>query len=220
VKQGHFITFEGIEGSGKTTQIERLAEKLRSASQEVVLTREPGGTELGSALRALLLRPSSTAPAPEAELLLYLADRAQHLTQIIEPALATGAIVLCDRYRDATVAYQGYGRQLDAQRIVNWHAEPPLNRMPDRTLWFDIDPEVSLLRARQRDLDRNSAESEGRFEQEALEFHRRVATGYADLARQEPERIRRIDASGTLDEVEARVSDAMRDLLPLESHRC
>lgn len=220
MSRGRFITFEGIEGSGKTTQIERLSARLRRAGHATLLTREPGGTELGRALRGLLLRPSPTPPAPAAELLLYLADRAQHLIEVIEPALDSGAIVLCDRYRDATVAYQGYGRGLDPRRIAGWHAEPPLDRLPHRTLWFDIDPELALRRARRRDSERQSAASEGRFEQESLEFHRRVAEGYAQLARQDAHRIRRIDGSGTLDEIEARVIEATADLLPRESPRC
>jgi dTMP kinase len=218
---GHFITFEGIEGSGKTTQLERLAERLRQAALDVVVTREPGGTVLGRELRALVLRPAAEPMSPVAELLLYATDRAQHLTEIVEPALERGAIVLCDRYKDATLAYQGYGRELDLERIHELHRRPPLDRSPDRTVLLVLDPAVALARATRRNVEHDLAETAGRFENERLEFHRRVAAGYSELATAEAERFRVVDAQGSVEEVGRRVLEAVRDLLPLlEGQEC
>ena len=218
---GRFITFEGVEGSGKTTQLERLAERLRRGGADVVVTREPGGTSLGRELRALVLRPSAEPMSPVAELLLYATDRAQHLTEIVEPALERGAIVLCDRYKDATLAYQGYGRELDLERIRELHRRPPLDRTPDRTVLLVLDPAVALARATRRNVEHDLVEIEGRFEKERLEFHRRVAAGYGALAAAEPERFRVVEAQGDLLQVGQRVLEAVRDLLPvLEVDRC
>ena len=212
---GRFITFEGIEGSGKSTQIARLAERLRRGKIDVVETREPGGTELGRALRPLLLRPTAEPMGPAAELLLYVADRAQHLEKVVEPALKRGELVLCDRYVDTTLAYQGRGRGLDIEWIRALHARAPLDRVPDRTVLLDLDPTLALDRARRRDLDRGRTESEGRFEQERIEFHLRVREGYLALASAAPDRIRVIDAEGPAEEIEQRVVDALADLLPV-----
>ena len=218
---GCFITFEGIEGCGKTTQLERLAERCLQGGEEVLLTREPGGTALGRELRALVLRPSTEPMSPVAELLLYATDRAQHLTEIVEPALRRGAIVLCDRYKDATLAYQGYGRELDLERIRQLHRSPPLDRSPDRTVLLVLDPAVALARATRRNVEHDLVESEGRFEKERLDFHRRVARGYDTLAAAEPERFRVVQAEGDIEQVGRRVIDAVRDLLPvLEGDRC
>ena len=218
---GRFITFEGIEGSGKTTQLERLAERLRRGAADVVVTREPGGTTLGRELRALVLRPSAEPMSPVAELLLYATDRAQHLTEIVEPALERGAIVLCDRYKDATLAYQGYGRGLDLERIRELHRRPPLDRTPDRTVLLVLDPAVALARATRRNVEHDLVEIEGRFEKERLEFHRRVAEGYGAMAAAEPERFRVVEAQGDVQQVGRRVVEAVRDLLPaLEGDPC
>jgi len=211
---GRFITFEGIEGTGKTTQIERLAGHLRQAGVVVTLTREPGGTTLGRELRTLLLRPDPQPMSPVTELLLYAADRAQHLAQVVEPALGRGEIVLCDRYTDATLAYQGYGRELGVERIRHLHRHPPLDRLPDRTLVLELDPVVALARANRRNEQQDLASTEGRFEQERIEFHRRVLEGYRALAAAEPERIRIIDADGDADQIERRVLDGVREILP------
>jgi len=210
-----FITFEGIEGCGKSTQLERLALRLRDAGVEHVVTREPGGTALGRGLRALLLAPDDTPIASEVELLLYTADRAQHLTEVVEPALARGRVVLCDRYLDATLAYQGYGRGLGVDRVLALHRDPPLDRRPDRTVLLDLDPELALERARARNEGLGVADSEGRYEQEALAFHRRVRDGYLALAAAEPRRIAIVDARGAPAEVAHRVSLALSDLLPV-----
>jgi len=210
---GRFVTFEGIEGCGKTTQLERLAERLAAVGVAAVLTREPGGTALGRSLRSVLLSPDSASMAPSTELLLYAADRAQHLTEVVEPALAAGRVVLCDRYLDATLAYQGYGRELGFEAVLELHRRPPLDRRPDRTLLLDLDPAEALERARRRNDELDLDATEGRFEQERLAFHRRVREGYLALAAAEPGRFVVIDARGTAAEVETRILAGVRDLL-------
>jgi dTMP kinase len=213
-RRGRFVTFEGIEGSGKTTQIERLGRSLRAAGLEVIATREPGGTAIGRRLRALLLDAEGYPVAPATELLLYSADRAQHLIEMIGPALGRGAVVLCDRYLDATLAYQGYGRMLGTDAVLAVHRIPPLDRRPDRTVLLDLDPAEGLARARSRNVSRGTDRCEGRYEMEEIEFHGRVRRGYLDLAAADPERIRVVQAAGSEDEVAARVRAALADLLP------
>lgn len=213
-RRGLFLTFEGIEGSGKSSQIGRLARKLDAAGVRVVSTREPGGTSLGARLRSVLLDAAREGISPRAELLLYVADRAQHLEEIVEPALRRREVVLCDRYLDATVAYQGFGRGLGAEAVLALHREPPLDRRPDRTILFDLDPGAGLARARDRNRRMGTERSEGRFEEEDLAFHRRVREGYLSLAAEDPRRIRVVDGAGTEDSVEERVSSALVDLLP------
>ncbi len=210
-RRGLFITFEGIEGSGKSTQIGLLAERLRAERIAVTVTREPGGTELGRRLRAVLLEPGSPV-VPRAELLLYAADRAQHLADVIEPAIARGETVLCDRYLDATLAYQGYGRGLGVDAVLEVHRGDPPTRVPDRTVLLDLDPDRGLRRARGRDALSGSAATEGRFEGESIEFHRRVRAGYLELASRAPERIRIVPASGDPGEIAARVWESVADL--------
>ncbi len=212
-RNGLFLSFEGIEGSGKTSQVARLARRLTGAGHEVVATREPGGTPLGARLRSMLLEKEGAPIAPRVELLLYAADRAQHVSEVILPALRRGAVVLCDRYLDATVAYQGYGRGLGAGTVLALHREPPLDLRPHRTLLLDLDPAIGLARARARNAAAGTDAAEGRFEGEALAFHRAVRHGYLALAAAEPGRVRVVDAAGTEDEVEARVGAALRDLL-------
>lgn len=209
-----WITFEGIEGSGKSTQLERLTARLRDAGVAPIVTREPGGTDLGQRLRALLLDPAQAGLHPMAELLLYAADRAEHLAKVVLPALAEGRVVLCDRYLDATLAYQGYGRKLGVERILEIHRHPPLDRRPQRTLLFDLDPAVAVERARRRDNDRGVEGSEGRFEQEQLDFHERVRDGYLALAAADPRRIRVIEAARSVVAIEHDVVDELSDLLP------
>ncbi len=211
--RGRFVTFEGIEGSGKSTQIAALAERVRAAGREVVLTREPGGTDHGLRIRAILLAAASPALEPTAELLLYAADRCQHLAEVVEPALARGAIVLCDRYLDATLAYQGYGRGLGCDVILELHRHPPLDRRPDRTVLLDLDPVDGLVRARRRNEILGVATREGRFEMEALAFHQRVREGYLLLAEQEPGRFRTVDGSGDVEAVASRVWHAVADIV-------
>jgi dTMP kinase len=201
-----FITFEGIEGSGKSTQIALLAEALKARGLPHLVTREPGGTPAGESIRALLL-DSSTRLGPAAELLLYAAARAEHLERVIRPALAAGRLVLCDRYLDATRAYQGYGRGLPLAWIESLHALEPLRQAPDRTLLIDLDPALGLERARGR--NRKAALDEGRFEAEDLEFHRRVRAGYLALAQAEPERFRVIDGDAPPEVVQTRIQEAL-----------
>ena len=210
---GTFVTFEGIEGSGKSTQAARLAERLRRSGREVVLTREPGGTALGRQLRALLLHTGSSV-LPEAELLLYAADRAQHVGETIAPALARGAAVLCDRFLDATLAYQGAARGLGTEAVLSLHRRPPLDLRPHRTVLLDLDPEAALARARGRDAARRDGPDEGRFEAEPLAFHRRVREGYLRLAAAEPERVRVVAGAGPESAVEAAVLREVSDLFP------
>jgi dTMP kinase len=207
-----WVTFEGVEGVGKTTQIERLTRHLRENGRSVVTTREPGGTELGRRLRRVLLEPDERPMHALAELLLYTADRAQHLTEVVIPALDAGQTVLCDRFLDATLAYQGHARGLGFDTVLDLHRTPPLDARPDRTLLFDMDPRVALARARQRNASSAAQEREGRFEQERLEFHVRVREGYLMLADREPGRFRVIDADHDAGTVEREVCRNLGDL--------
>jgi dTMP kinase len=203
-----FITFEGIEGSGKSTQIKRLAAWLEAKGGAVKLTREPGGSELGLALRRILLDAANTDIVSRAELFLYLADRAQHVKQVVQPALEQGKVVLCDRFTDSTVAYQGYGRGLDPQMLHSLNEASVDGVSPDLTVLFDLPPEVGLVRARSRNEEQGASETEGRFEAEELAFHHRVRDGYLKLAERFPERIKIVDATGD----EGAVFDAVCDL--------
>jgi dTMP kinase len=213
-RHGCFVTFEGIEGSGKTTQISRLAGRLDGGGEPAVVTREPGGSPLGRRLRAVLLGEEVARIEPMAELLLYVADRAQHLRELVEPTLASGTHVLCDRYLDATLAYQGFARGLDLDYIRLLHQKPPLDRRPHRTILLDLDPELGLDRARRRNDELGLKDTEGRFERETVAFHRRVRDGYLSLAEAEPFRFRIVAAEGTEDEIAARVADLLSDLFP------
>ena len=197
--RGAFITFEGTDGSGKTTQVRACAAHLAARGLPCVVTREPGGTDAGLAIRSLVLEPRSPALAPESELLLYAADRAQHVRETIEPALADGSVVLCDRYADATVAYQGYGRRLDLDLIAELNRIATCGLMPDLTLLFDLPVDVSLARLATR-----SGEAPTRFDLEAREFHERVRSGYLAIAEAEPARVYVVDATGTVEEISAR----------------
>jgi len=202
-----FITFEGIEGSGKTTQIQMLSNRFEEEGIDHVLTREPGGTAIGDQVRKLVLNPANTDITPACELLLYAAARAQHLEQVIRPALQEGRLVLCDRYVDATLAYQGYGRGLPLDLIVHLHDLDALKLRPDFTILFDLDARAALERARAREA--GGPEDETRFEREDLRFHERVRSGYLNLARHEPGRFAVIDAQGTQAEVHARSHQAV-----------
>lgn len=202
--KGTFITFEGIEGSGKTTQIVLLANYLKSHGVKIVLTREPGGTMIGDQIRKILLDPANKALDPSAELLLYAASRAQHLSEVILPALAAGTIVLCDRFSDATLAYQGYGRGLDMNMIRELDRIVTAGMRPDITVLLDINAATGLARARRRNNSRG-LEGEARFENEEIAFHERVRQGYLTLAKQEPERIRVVDASPSPDRIEMEI---------------
>lgn len=187
--KGLFITFEGIEGCGKTTQIKLLYEHLKRLGRDCVLTREPGGTAIGDKIRAILLDARHEGMTPIAELLLYAAARNQHIAQVIGPAVKDGKIVLCDRYADATTAYQGAAREIDGKTIEEVHKIATGGMMPDLTILFDLPAEEGLKRARGRNLADASLQSEDRFEREDIEFHRRVRDGYFAIARREPKRV-------------------------------
>ena len=187
------ITLEGIEGSGKTTQMDAASRFVRAQGYECISTREPGGTPLGTRIRGLLLDPANADIDATAELLLYAADRVQHVQRIIRPALAAGRVVLCDRFIDATVAYQGYARGLGLETIAALHRLVLGGLKPDLTLLIDVPAEVGLARAWTAVKEGGRSRSETRFEQEALDFHRRVRDGYLALAAAEPDRFCVID---------------------------
>lgn len=194
---GFFITFEGIEGSGKTTQIALLAQSLTQSGQRVIQTREPGGCKIADHLRKILLDPANADLVPTAELLLYAAARAQHVAQVIAPALAAGAIVLCDRFTDATSAYQGAGRSLDRELINQLNQIAAGDTHPELTILIDLPAQIGLQRALDREAQEQTS-SEGRFEREALAFHQRVREAYLELARQNPQRFCVVDGSQSL----------------------
>jgi len=190
-----FITIEGIEGSGKTTQLKHMAEFMRSKGHDCVITREPGGTRIGEKIRAILLDPASSNMDPVAELLLYTADRAQHVKELICPFLSEGKTVLCDRYIDATVAYQGYARGLDIGLIHRINSLILEELKPDITVLLDLPPEAGLRRAWKQIDSGDRTGLETRFEEETLVFHKKVRAGYLELSQLEPQRFRIIDAS-------------------------
>lgn len=196
---GKFITLEGIEGSGKSVQLHLLEEELKKRKVRFLITQQPGGTPFGKEVRQILLQREGAQREPTAELLLYLADRYQHLKEVIEPSLTQGLHVFCDRYHDATLAYQGHARGLGFP-MVDQLAKILALRIPDLTLVLDLEVEVGLKRARARNQKENS-ETWGRFEAEDLDFHRRVKEGYQLLVQREPDRVLPVDASGTPAEV-------------------
>ncbi|MCT4536117.1 dTMP kinase [Halodesulfovibrio sp.] len=205
-----FISLEGMEGSGKSTVLKRLHAWLESEGYEVLLTREPGGSELGKTLRALLLDVANTDITSEAELFMYLADRAQHVSQVIKPALEAGKVVLCDRYADSTVVYQGYGRGLDPSLLHSFNEVATQGLWPNITLLLDVHPEIGLRRALSRNIEKGLSRAEGRFEAEAMEFHSRVREGYLTWAALNNKRFAVIDASVSPDEVFEQIVDRMR----------
>lgn len=197
---GYFITFEGIEGCGKTTQIRLLAEQLQALGHETVLTREPGGCPIADKIRAILLDADNRAMQPLAELLLYAAARAQHMAEVIRPALDAGKIVLCDRFTDATIAYQSAGRGLARDTIDTLNTLACQSRTPYLTVLIDCDAATGLGRAKRR-IEAASGPREERFELESLAFHQRVRECYQSLACQEPERFLVVDGSGPIDTI-------------------
>jgi dTMP kinase len=202
-KRGRFITFEGIDGCGKTTQFRLLAHWLREHGEQVVETVEPGGTAIGQQIRKILLDPASTEIQPRAELLLYFASRAQNVEQVIRPALAAGATVLCDRFTDSTLVYQGCGRGLDTSVVRDLDRIACQGLKPDVTVLIDIDLETSLQRARRRNERTGPAES--RIDEEDSAFHERVRKGYLAVAQAEPDRIVVIDGRAPIGEVTLRI---------------
>jgi dTMP kinase len=207
-----FISFEGIEGSGKTTHAKHAVRFLQDKGHDCVITREPGGTRIGKKIRAILLDPLSKDMDPLTELLLYTADRAQHIKEYILPLLAEGKMVLCDRYYDATMAYQGFARGLDIGLIEKMHTLLFENLKPDLTLLLDLPPEVGLKRAWKQINNGNRVSEETRFEEERLSFHKRVRAGYLELSSLDSERFHVIDAS----KKEAEVREEIINILDAE----
>jgi dTMP kinase len=204
---GKLIVFEGVEGCGKTTQMQLCSQWLESLNISVVLTREPGGTELGKDLRMLLLEKSPNKPVGEVtELLLYAADRAQHIEEELKPNLAIGKYILCDRYTDSTIAYQGYGRGLSMSIINQLNQIATGGLASDLTIWLDVDVEIGLSRKRgQAKLDR--------IEQETIAFHRRVQRGYTELAISYASRIVRVDGNNSQENVQQSIQEILHNRL-------
>ncbi|HEY2467828.1 MAG TPA: dTMP kinase [Terracidiphilus sp.] len=213
--RGLFITMEGLDGSGKTTQIKRLAAWLEKRGLSPVVTRQPGGTATGDRIRPLLLDSGSTPLAPMTEMALMFADRAQAIAEVIEPALAAGRVVLCDRFTDSTEAYQGGGRQLGSERVLSLHRIICGNLQPDLTLLLLPSLQASLARARRRN-ERHAADTgqdENRFEQEQGEFFRRVWEKYHEIARREPQRVILIEGDLQIDDVHQQIIEAVSERL-------
>jgi dTMP kinase len=205
---GIFITFEGGEGSGKSTQIRLLANLISGQGKNVVLTREPGGTPEAEALRNLLVTGKTNRWSPEAEALLNYAARDSHLQKVIRPALTAGKVVLCDRFMDSTRAYQGFAGNCSMELLDTLEATIVADTLPNLTLIFDLDPAEGLARAKSRGLD-----GEDRYERKGLDFHKRLRDGFLQIARAEPTRCRVIDAHGTVELVATRVASVLGHLL-------
>ncbi len=199
---GAFVAFEGTEGAGKSSHLRSAADRLRAAGHRVLTTAQPGGTALGRSLREVLLGRHEYVPVPLAELFLYLADRAQHVSEVIQPALAAGDLVLIDRYSASTIAYQGYARGLDLEQVVSADRWARGGLEPDLILWLDCPVRVGLERAGQPD----------RFHAEAEAFHERVRGGFAALAAAQGS-WRRIDATRSFDDVQEEIMDALQEFL-------
>jgi dTMP kinase len=209
-RRGKFITFEGLDGTGKSTHQRKLAEVLRAAGYTVVETREPGGTATGEKIRKVLLDSKTAGLAPLAEMALMFASRAQHIAEVIEPALAHGSLVLCDRFTDSTEAYQGSGRKLGSASVLELHRVLCGDLQPDLTILLDSDPGMSVGRARKR--NKRAARGggdENRFEQETRAFFARVHEGYLAIARREAKRVVVIDARGTPAQTHRRILDVV-----------
>lgn len=205
---GLFITLEGLEGSGKTTQQEYIVNELKARGFDVLLTREPGATRLGKKIRQLLLDPDWSEMTPRAEILLFAADRAQHVEEIVKPALKAGKIVISDRYYDSNLAYQGYGRGLNIELVkkINLWAVDYLK--PDLTFFLDLPVEVGLARARAQSVDKLG----DRLEREELNFYQRIRAGYLELAK-DSDRFRIIDANRTIEEVKTDILDEIEGMI-------
>ena len=203
---GKFITFEGIEGCGKTTQIKLLNEYLQGKGFKTILTREPGGTTIGDKIRQILLDPANKKMHPLTELLLYGASRAQHVEELIRPALSEGKIVLCDRYSDSTTAYQGAARRVDKKILASLDAIATNGLTPDITIVTDIEPMAGLSRVAGRG-------APDRFEQETLAFHERVRQGYLTLAKGNPKRVKIVDGSKEIEEVHGEIIKVIEKFL-------
>lgn len=216
-QRGQFITFEGLDGCGKSTQLEKLAAALRNDGLAVVTTREPGGTEAGEKIRKLLLDTATSGLCSMAELALMFASRAQHIKEVIQLALSSGKVVLCDRFTDSSEAYQGAGRKLGSTPVLELHRIVCGNLQPDLTILMDSDVAHSVERARRRNLAKPSSEAgegdESRFEQESRAFFGRVRNAYLAIAAREPGRVVVVDARGTPDETHAKILEIVRGKL-------
>jgi dTMP kinase len=216
--RGKFITFEGLDGSGKSTQIEKLARSLRAHGVSVTVTREPGGTAAGEKIREVLLHSATAGLSPQAEMALMFAARAQHIQEVILPALAEGRIVLCDRFTDSTEAYQGGGRKLGNQPVLHLHEILCGNLQPDLTILLDNEVRFSVERARRRNRkhrNNRSEKDENRFEQESRVFFGRVRSAYLAIAAREPHRVQVINARGTPQQTHAAIMELVRKKLKL-----
>jgi len=216
-RRGKFITLEGLDGTGKSTQMRKLATVLRTAGHKVVETREPGGTATGEKIRKVLLDSKTTGLSPLAEMALMFGARAQHIAEVIEPGLAAGNIVLCDRFTDSTEAYQGSGRRLGSDSVRELHRVLCGNLQPDLTILLDSNANASVSRARRR--NRSNAAGRGhdenRFEQEARSFFARVHQGYMAIAKREPGRVVMVDARGTPGQTHQKIMELMQKKLKL-----
>ena len=210
--RGKFITFEGLDGCGKSTQLGKLADHLRSEALDVVTTREPGGTEIGEKIRGVLL-DSHSKMAPMAELALMFASRAQQIEEVILPNVRAGRWVLCDRFTDSSEAYQGAGRQLGSEAVLTLHRVLCRGLQPDLTILMDSDPAASVERARRRNRAQADAVDENRFEQENRAFFERVHEQYLAIARREPERVFLVDARKGISVVHKKIVEAVRERL-------
>jgi dTMP kinase len=206
--QGHFLTFEGMDGCGKTTQIRLFAQYLRERGRDVVETVEPGGTETGRQIRRILLDPANTAIQPRTELLLYFASRAQNVDEVIRPALDAGNVVLCDRFTDSTLVYQGCGRGLDSSVVLDLDRIACRGLRPETTVLIDIDLETSLGRAKRR--NERYGQSESRIDEENTTFHESVRKGYLALAAAEPDRFVVIDGRASIGDVARHLREALQ----------
>lgn len=211
LKKGLFITFEGPEGSGKTTQIELLKKELESQGYAVVVTREPGGTEIGKKIRKILLDVQNDGMSFKTELFLYAADRIDHVEKIIRPAISEKSVVLCDRYIDSTVAYQGAGRNIGAKFIEDLMLLAVDGLQPDLTVLIDIDPSKGVNRAIQKEAYKNT--NGDRIEREGLDFHQRVRSGYLELAEKYPQRIKKISGEQGIDAIHKEIKDIVGALI-------
>jgi dTMP kinase len=214
-ERGKFITFEGLDGCGKSTQLEKLAGVLRAEGHDVLTTREPGGTEIGEKVRAVLLNSGTANLSPMAELALMFGSRAQLIAEVILPALDAGKFVLCDRYTDSSEAYQGGGRQLGSAAVLDLHRVICRGLQPDLTVLMDSDPAASVERARRRNTSRHglSRGDENRFEQENRAFFDRVHNAYLEIARREPQRVLILDARRHMEVVHREIVAAVHQRL-------
>lgn len=204
--RGKFITVEGTDGAGKSTQIELLVKYLQNNGFEVVVTREPGGTSISEKIREIILDVENGEMSDITEALLYAASRAQHISQKIKPAVEAGKVVICDRFVDSSIAYQGYARGLKMSLIEDVNRYAVDGMIPDMTLFFDIKPEIGIAR-------KKNVQSLDRIEKEALDFHYKVYNGYKELLEKYPQRIKRIDAEKNVEEVHAKVVEVLKQIL-------